>query len=313
MKKAILCVLLTLSMSVNAFALEVPTDTVVQNLNGSQQTIKTYTIPPDQDPATLIEEPFELEGFLYTFADIVKTENPVEETKVHTEVITVETAKKDLSVVLEQLAPTIEYDDGVFKGTLALDHTSIVTEAAGYTTKSYTVTETKTIGQLDRNDMSYVPATTVKDGRTLKLANVEWQVTGTDLVGETLMPSSYQAIATYTAKASYNAATGYITTAEYVGDVTHEGIESITYVLTYLGNELVPEPAETDGTTDMIATVGSFFSANWPFLLAGAGLITAAVCGVLLVRNRREAKQLEEEEGTEADDESEEEQEAMHQ
>lgn len=231
MKKAILCVLLTLAMSVNAFALEVPTDTVVQNLNGSQQAIKTYTIPPDQDPATLIEEPFELEGFLYTFANIVKTENPVEETKVHTEIITIETAKKDLSVVLENLEPTIEYDDGVFKGRLALDHTSIVTEAAGYTTKSYTVTETKTIGQLDRNDMSYVPATTVKDGRTLTLANVEWQVTGTDLVGEALMPSSYQAIATYSAKASYNAATGYITTAEYVGDVTHEGIESILGII----------------------------------------------------------------------------------
>ena len=155
MKKAILCVLLTLAMSVNAFALEVPTDTVVQNLNGSQQAIKTYTIPPDQDPATLIEEPFELEGYLYTFANIVKTENPVEESKVHTEVVTVKTSKKDLSVVLENLEPTIEYDDGVFKGRLALDHTSIVTEAAGYTSKSYTVTETKTIGQLDIADCTW--------------------------------------------------------------------------------------------------------------------------------------------------------------
>ena len=44
MKKAILCVLLTLSMSVSAFALEVPTDTVVQNLNGSQQVIKTLLL-----------------------------------------------------------------------------------------------------------------------------------------------------------------------------------------------------------------------------------------------------------------------------
>ena len=304
MKKAILCVLLTLAMSVNAFALEVPTDTVVQNLNGSQQAIKTYTIPPDQDPATLIEEPFELEGFLYTFANIVKTENPVEETKVHTEIITIETAKKDLSVVLENLDPTIEYDDGVFKGRLALDHTSIVTEAAGYTTKSYTVTETKPIGQLDRNDMSYVPATTVKDGRTLTLANVEWQVTGTDLVGEALMPSSYQAIATYSAKASYNAATGYITTAEYVGEVTHEGIESITYVLTYLGEEVIPEPEQTDGITDMISNVGDFFIANWPFLLGGAGLIAAIVCGVLLMRNRRKARNLDED--AEVDEESEE-------
>ena len=310
MKKAILCVLLTLAMSVNAFALEVPTDTVVQNLNGSQQAIKTYTIPPDQDPATLIEEPFELEGFLYTFANIVKTENPVEETKVHTEIITIETAKKDLSVVLENLEPTIEYDDGVFKGRLALDHTSIVTEAAGYTTKSYTVTETKTIGQLDRNDMSYVPATTVKDGRTLTLANVEWQGTGTNLVGEALMPSSYQAIAAYSAKASYNAATGYITTAEYVGDVTHEGIESITYVLTYLGEEIVPEPIEADGTTDMISSFGSFFTENWPFLLAGGGLIAAAVCGGLLIHNRRTAKRQEEDEELEEDSEEQEEQNA---
>lgn len=311
MKKAILCVLLTLVMSANAFALEVPTDTVIQNLNGSQQAIKTYTIPPDQDPATLIEEPFELEGFLYTFANITKAENPVEETKKHTEVITIETTTQDLSVILEHLKPTIEYDDGVFKGTLALDHTSIATEAAGYTTKSYTVTETKTIGQLDRNDMSYVPATTVKDGRTLSLANVEWQVTGTDLVGETLIPSSYQAIATYSAKASYNAATGYITTAEYVGDVTHEGTESITYVLTYLGTELDSRTSKLDVVAGLIGNVGASLAANWPFLLAGAGLTIAVIFGALFVRNRRKAKCIED--GEIMEEESEEEQEALHQ
>mgnify|MGYP001419050688 CR=1 FL=1 len=118
----------------------------------------------------------------------MKSENPVEETQIHTEVITVETTKDDLALILEQLKPTIEYDDGRFQGTLALDHTSLNTVAAGYATKNYTVTETKTIGQLDRNDMSYVPATTIKNGRTLSLANVEWQVTGTDLVGEALCP-----------------------------------------------------------------------------------------------------------------------------
>lgn len=203
MKKAILCVLLTLSMSVSAFALEVPTDTVVQNLNGSQQVIKTFTIPADQDPQSLIEQPFELEGYLYTFTDIVKTENAVEESKPHTEVITVETDKNDLALILQQLKPTVEFDDGTFKGTLALDHTSLNTEASGYAAKSYTVSEVKTIGRLDRNDMSYVPSATIKNGRTLSLADVEWQVTGTDLVGETLVPSSYQAVATYSARVPY--------------------------------------------------------------------------------------------------------------
>ena len=279
MKRVILCVLLTLSMSVSAFALEVPTDTVVQNLNGSQQAIKTFTIPANQDPQSLIEEPFELEGYLYTFADIVKEENIVDESKSHTETITLETDTDDLAKILDQLKPTIEYDDGVFCGTLALDHTSIHTEASGYATKSYTVSETKTIGQLDRNDMSYVPPTTVKNGRTLSLANVEWQVTGTDLVGETLMPSSYQAVATYSARASYQAATGYVTTAEYTGDVTHEGVESVTYVLTYLGTK----GGVKGGIGQAFSNVGRFFAANWLALLVGAVLAAAVIFGILYV------------------------------
>ena len=279
MKRVLLCVLLTLSMSVSAFALEVPTDTFVQNLNGSQQAIKTFTIPANQDPQSLIEEPFELEGYLYTFADIVKEENMVDESKSHTETITLETDTDDLAKILDQLKPTIEYDDGVFCGTLALDHTSIHTEASGYATKSYTVSETKTIGELDHNDMSYVPPTTVKNGRTLSLANVEWQVTGTDLVGETLMPSSYQAVVTYSARASYQAATGYVTTAEYTGDVTHEGVESVTYVLTYLGTK----GGVKGGIGQAFSNVGRFFAANWLALLVGAVLAAAVIFGILYV------------------------------
>lgn len=95
MKKSIPLVALVLAftMSTGAFAMEVPTDTIVQNLNGSQQVIKTYTIDPGTDPQTLIEEPFVLEGYLYTFADIVKADNHVEDVKSHTETVTVETAK----------------------------------------------------------------------------------------------------------------------------------------------------------------------------------------------------------------------------
>ena len=210
MKKVMMCLALALALSVNAFALEVPTDTVVQNLNGSQQVIKTFTVAPGTDPQELIEEPFELEGYLYSFADITKVENFADDSKYQTETVTVETAKDDLAMILEQLAPTMEYADGKYSGTLALDHTSLHTEATGYSTKSYTVSETKTIGQLDRNDMSYVPATAVKNGVTLNLANVDWQVAGTDLVGEVLAPSSFQAVATYTGKAYYKAADGYV-------------------------------------------------------------------------------------------------------
>ncbi|MGM9605519.1 MAG: hypothetical protein ACI3XG_10715 [Faecousia sp.] len=291
MKKAIMCAALALALSVNAYAMEVPTDTVVQNLNGSQQVIKTYTTAPDYDPQNLIEEPFELEGYLYTFADIVKAENHVEDADRHTETVTVETSKNDLSLILEQLAPTLEYDDGLYSGTLALDHTSIRTEAAGYTTKSSTVSETKTIGPVDRNDMSYVPATTVKNGVTLSLANVDWQVIGTDLVGEALVPSSYQAVATYTGKSYYSAATGYVTTADYVGEISHDGVESITYTLTYLGVET--DEAEADVERAAAISKGDIVSGVLPYVLGGLGLAAVIILAALLLRSRSQVKQLQ--------------------
>ncbi len=306
MKKICLCLLLTAALTMSANALEVPTSTVVQNLNGSQQVVKTYTVSPEVDAQTLIEEPFQLEGFLYTYADIVKEENQVAERQFHTETVTVETAKKNLDVILEQLAPTMEYDDGTWAGTLALDHTSINTQAAGYTTGSSTVTATKTIGPLDRNDMSYVPATTTKNGVTLNLSNVEWQVIGADVVGDVMAPCSYQAVATYSGKSYYKAATGYVTTANYVGEVTHEGVESVTYQVTYLGKEYEPEPSPDPGSEQPNLLQRVVFSPNFlRNVLGGAGVITAVVLTVLLILSRREVKSLRSEDG-ETDDEQEE-------
>ena len=293
MKKICLCLLLTAALTMSANALEVPTNTVVQNLNGSQQVVKTYTVSPEVDAQTLIEEPFHLEGFFYTYADIVKEENLVSDRRTHTETVTVETAKKNLDVILKELAPTMEYGDGTWAGILALDHTSINTQAAGYTTGSSTVTATKTIGPLDRNDMSYVPATTVKNGVTLNLSSVDWQVIGTDLTGDVLAPCSYQAVATYTGKSYYSAATGYVTTANYVGEVTHEGVESVTYRVTYLGEEHQPESssAPTEEQPNLFQRVVSSpnFLRN---VLGGAGAITAVVLTVLLILSRREVKSL---------------------
>ena len=306
MKKICLCLLLTAALTMSASALEVPTSTVVQNLNGSQQVVKTYTVSPEVDAQTLIEEPFQLEGFLYTYADIVKQENQVAERQFHTETVTVETAKKNLDVILEQLAPTMEYDDGTWAGTLALDHTSINTQAAGYTTGSSTVTATKTIGPLDRNDMSYVPATTTKNGVTLNLSNVEWQVIGADVVGDVMAPCSYQAVATYSGKSYYKAATGYVTTANYVGEVTHEGVESVTYQVTYQGKEYEPEPSPDPGSEQPNLLQRVVFSPNFlRNVLGGAGVITAVVLTVLLILSRREVKSLRSEDG-ETDDEQEE-------
>lgn len=307
MKNVFLCLLLALTLTTSAAALEVPTSTVVQNLNGSQQLIKTYVLPPETNPQTLVEEPFEQEGFLYTFAEIVKEENLISDASYHRETVTVDTGTNDLSKILEQLKPSIDYDDGSYKGTLSLDHTSIHTEASGYETRSSTVTATKTIGPLDRNDMSYVPATTVKNGVTLNLASVDWQVIGADLVGDVMAPCSYQAVATYTGKSYYSAATGYVTTANYVGEVTHEGVESVTYQVTYLGKEHEPEPEiDPEFTQEQLGffqrvTSSPNFLRN---VLSALGAITAVVLTVLLVLSRREVRSLRTED-TETEEEQE--------
>lgn len=299
-KKCILSLLLVLALSTGAFAMEIPTDTVVQNLNGSQQLIKTYTLPPDADPQTLIEAPFELEGYAYTFADIVKTENRVADTDRHTETVTLETTTNELTDILEQMAPTMEYDDGLYAGTLALDHTSIRTEASGYTTKSRKVSTTKTIGPVDRNDMSYVPATAVKDGVTLNLSGVDWQVIGTDVAGDALAPCSYQAVASYSGKTYYQAATGYVTTANYVGEITRDNVESVTYQVTYLGN-LVTAEADSAGTNGMDdparesrehsakVTAGTAL----PYIAGGLGVLAIITLAVMLMRSQKELRLLQ--------------------
>ncbi len=284
LRQLLLCLLLVCSMVSSAFAAEVPDSLRFENLNGQQRAVKTYTLPVGADPETLKEEPFDYEGYRYTWAFTTKEEHPYQDSKDMVQTVTVETSKKDLSVILAELAPTIPYDDGEYTGELALDHTTITTEAAGYTTGYSTVTETKVIGPLDRNDMSYIPATTVKNGKTLSLANVEWQILGTDLVGDTLVPSSYQAVATYSGKSSYSTATGYVTTAEYKGTVTSSGVRSITYTVVYTGALIEPEPIEVTEPSGFPALLTG--GAVLP-ILGGILLLALAGLGILLFLRRK--------------------------
>ena len=165
LSKLALCLLLAMSLTVSAFAAQVPDSLVAENLNGQQRLVKTYTLSPEVDPDELKEEDFSYDGYLYTWAYTTKVEHPYLESKTVTETVTVNTAKNDLAQILAELSPSMPYEKDGFSGELALDHTTLSTEASGYTTKYSKTTETKVIGNLDRNDMSYVPATTVKNGK----------------------------------------------------------------------------------------------------------------------------------------------------
>lgn len=239
-----------------------------------------FTVAPDTDPQSLIDDVFEYDGYTYTYSSMTKEEQSYSEKEHHTETVTADTEKSDLSVVLKALSPSIEYDDGEFRGTLYLDHSTISTVASGYTTKSYTVSTTKEIDNLDTNDMAYVPDTTTKNGVTVQLQSVDWQVQGTSLVDDILVPAQYKAVATYAGRASYRAATGYVTTAKYIGDIVAEGIESVTYTVTYTGTP-----------SSILQRVAAKSTENFPIILIFLVVIVLAITTVVLIWRHRKKSQ----------------------
>lgn len=231
----LLVALVFIFSTVGAYAMEVPEEAYTQNLNGIQQYIKVYTVSPEVVAEDLIEEPFNHEGFFYEYSKIVKEENRRDSVKEYEETVRIETTSKDLNKILEELPSTMEYSKDGYKGTLHLNHKTINTEASSYRNVSYKVNTTKEIPNLDDCDMSYVPLSCQKDGQTLKLTSCDWQVQGTDLVDDVLVPSSYKAVATYETAASKSVVSGYITTAIYEGEISSDEVESITYTVTYEG------------------------------------------------------------------------------
>ena len=151
---------MSMSLCVGASAASyVADDITYQNLNGQQLAVKVYTLLPDQNPSDLLEADFEHDGYIYSYSDMVKAEQTFNEETLHKEIVTVTTASKNLEDILAALQPTIEFDDGNAKGTLALDHSTLKTEAAGYKSSSYTVTATKNYTGLARNDSSLIDKT----------------------------------------------------------------------------------------------------------------------------------------------------------
>jgi hypothetical protein len=271
MKRTIAAIALLSTLILSASAAHVPEGVITENRDGRQLIIKTYTLPPEEDPAGLIQEPFDLDGFHYEHMETVKEDQSFRDSKQHTETVTLETSTKNLSDILAQLPPTKEYAQDGYAGVLTLDHTTLNTVASGYTSQRYTISDTRQYTDLDRNDPAYVPTTVVKNGTTLSLTNITWSTTGTGLYGDTLLPTSYTATATYSAAGNRQVATGYVTTANYTGEITAEGVRSVRYTVTYLGEPI--SASEPDPIMESRPSV-------LPWVILGISLLAIAGGGV---------------------------------
>ncbi|MCI8648662.1 MAG: class D sortase [Anaerotruncus sp.] len=142
----------------------------------------------------------------------------------------------DEEEICGKLSPALEYNEGGFTGTLALDEDSVTTQATESEGYAYTVRDVRQLFGVNRNDPYYLPQTVRKHGAMLKLTNVDWSPMG-ERYDVNSIPDLYNAVATYTGKAYGSKPTAFAVSATYTGEVSRMVPGNLQYTLLY-------EPAE---------------------------------------------------------------------
>lgn len=278
-RTAVLCLtaLLACSLAIPAMAADVlyPVEVTEYMEGDSSRLKKIYVLAPTDDPSLIPTEDFDREGQTYTLLDITRQDQVETDTRDYTETVTLESKTKDMDAILPQLTATLEVDtEEGYTGVLTLDTASIRVEAAGYSTSTRTVTAARTYPNLSDADVSLIPKSIEDGGRTLELADVQWQEAG----------EFYTANATYTGTASSKYATGYTVTAEYSGEVSRTTNDTVTYAAVFSAS-----PARTQ-----TAAKGGM---NWSWLLvlpAGAAAAGLLFGGKFLLKKHKSKKNWEE-------------------
>lgn len=251
---------------------------------------KVYQLSQGDDPKDIPTGDFDRGGYHYVLLDVVKTDQSKTDVKDHIEVITVETDTKDLAQIIQQLEPSLEMatEDG-YAGTLTPDYPGIKVEAKGYKTSTRTVTATRSYPNLPDADAALIPHTIQDSGRSLELADVQWEEAG----------GFYSATATYNGTASSKYATGYIATVEYKGEVTRTSCDTVLYTATFAAHgetEIRADPQPTQAPVEPNDPEDSAgFDLRWLFILpALAGMVGLAFGGRFLykfVKSKKEWKE----------------------
>ncbi len=261
------CTLLTVS---NCFAVTLDnTDITEDELN----CYKTYLVQEDEQNNFIenLEKDIEVFGKKYSFDSYTSEDNNT------TEIIDIYTSKKitsktkNLESIIEQLGRTIDYEEDGYVGEYVLDTENIQIKTNYNGFKEVLIEETINYTNLEKNDLNFIPKQTTKDGLTLSLLNVEWEVESTKMIGEYEVANTYTAKCYYAEKQRINYPNTYSVTAEYFGTATKEIKNPYTYVVKYNKvEEQQPAPEKENniilpiasGTTGVIVLLIIFFTGN---------------------------------------------------
>ena len=263
----------TLPLLVPAPAAVYPAEVRVSEENGIAHLEKVYYLTTKDDPTAIPTADFEREGKTYTLLDLLKNDLTETDTKEYIEVLTLDSKTKDLEEIIKTLEPELEVvtEDG-YSGTLKPNYPSIAVEAAGYKNSSWTVSAKRTYPNLNDADISLIPKTIEDSGRTLTLADVDWQEVPTGNMGDFVEAFRYTANATYTGTAYSKTATGYTVTVEYGGEVTKTSCDTIVYTAVFTATGATPSAENADAQN----TAEDF---NYALLLIPLGILALGGVG----------------------------------
>ena len=260
---------------------EVCYPTSIQCSEDKTELKKIYDLSPDADPAGIARSDFEKDGYHYTLVDLLRQEIPENESRQHTEHVSVESAKKDMESVLALLPQEREFitDDGL-TGTLTLKLDTVQVEPSGYGSSTKQLSVKRSYPNLAEQDTQYIPKSIEDNGRTLTLSDIQWQTDNTANMDGYAVADRYTAVATYTGSATSSYVKGYTVTADYSGTVSHIALDRVRYVAIFEGLPIQPAIS--------VAKNATF---RWSYVLVPLGVVAAAGAGVggaLLVKHRRE-------------------------
>ena len=106
--------------------------TAVTRSEDGTEIRKMYDLGPEDDPGGIPRSDFEQDGYHYTLTDLLKQELPANESRQHTETVSVNSKSKDMGAVLALLPQTKEFitEDGL-SGVLTLKLDTVKVEVAG--------------------------------------------------------------------------------------------------------------------------------------------------------------------------------------
>ncbi len=248
---------------------------------------KVYDLGPGEDPAGISRSDFQQDGVHYTLVDLLKQELPENESRQHTETVTLESKDKDMASVLALLPQQREFvtDDGL-SGTLSLQLDTVQVEVSGYGSSTRAVSATRSYPDLAGQDTSYIPKTIQDNGRTLTLQDISWQTDNTASVDGYAMGDRFTAIATYSGSATSSYVKGYTVTADYVGTVSRIALNKTRYVAIFEGDAPAVDTIPTE------SEAASSFRFNWAYILVPLGVIALAGGGMgtaLFLKRRHES------------------------